>query len=104
MRGIEPSTHISWAQISATSCRPSCRAASAGATAVRSLVAVKTTLTTSAGFRSLLSRTWATSSRVEARIASRSSTSTRVAPRTARTATSTSDSHGSATAAPSFPA
>src|SRR5579871_4709628 len=86
-RGIAPGTPISPAHNSGTSWKPSLRAASAGNSAVRSLVAVKITLMTSSVLRSLRVITSVTSSAVPARISARSSAPTWIAPRTARTAT-----------------
>src|SRR5690606_26883976 len=70
---------------SGTSWKPSLRAASAGNSAVRSGVAVNSTLITSSVVSSLRSMTWVTSSVVPAMIESRSLASTWIAPRIART-------------------
>ena len=87
-RGIAPGTAISVAQSSGTSVIPISRAAYAGNSAVRSGVAVNTTLIRSSLVRSLRSSIARTSSEAAARIWSRSLSSTWIAPRTARTATS----------------
>src|SRR5690606_1040092 len=86
-RGSDPGTAISDAHSSGTSWNPSLRAARAGNSAVRSGVVVKMTLMTSSVLSSLRAITSDTSSVVASRIWSRSSASTCVAPRTARTAT-----------------
>src|SRR5579875_18826 len=86
-RAMAPGTAISVAQISGTSWKPILRAASAGNSAVRSGVTVNSTLITSSVVRSLRLITAVTSSAVPSRIASRSSASTWIAPRIARTAT-----------------
>src|SRR5215469_12689878 len=86
-RGIAPGTAISLAQSSGTSWNPILRAASAGNSAVRSGVAVKTTLITSSGTRLLRVITSVTSSVVPSRMSARSLASTWTAPRIALTAT-----------------
>src|SRR3954470_8095948 len=85
--GMAPATSISWVHISGTSPMPSSRAATAGNSLCTSGVAVNTIEMTSSLVRSLDSRTAVTSSRVEARACSRSSASSWMAPRTARTET-----------------
>src|SRR5262249_19897050 len=84
-RGMAPGTAISAAQISGTSWKPILRAASAGNSAVRSGVAVNSTLITSSVVSSFRDMTSVTSSAVPSSIASRSSPSTWIAPRTALT-------------------
>ena len=84
---MAPGTGISIEHISGTAWKPSLRAASAGNSAVRSGVAVKSTLITSSGVRSLRLITALTSSAVPSRMASRSSASTWIAPRMAMTVT-----------------
>src|ERR1017187_5795871 len=82
---MAPGTAISDAQISGTSWKPILRAASAGNSAVRSGVAVNSTLITSSVVSSLRVMTSVTSSAVASSIASRPAESTCTAPRTALT-------------------
>src|SRR5215470_8836796 len=84
-RGMAPGTAISAAQISGTAWKPILRAASAGNSAVRSGVTVNSTLITSSVVRSLRLMTAVTSSAVPSRMASRSTASSWMAPRIART-------------------
>src|SRR3569833_477848 len=86
-RGSACVTPNSVVHSSGTSWKPSLRAASAGNSAVRSGVAVKMTLITSSVVMALRVITSVTSSAVPARIWSRASASTWIAPRTASTAT-----------------
>ena len=83
---MAPAMSSSWVHISGTSPMPSSRAATAGNSLCTSGVAVNTIEMTSSLVRSLASSTAVTSSRVEARTCSRSSASSWMAPRTARTA------------------
>src|SRR5215207_6408762 len=85
-RGSACGTSISVVHVCLTSTMPSSRAASAGNSDTRSGVAVNRMLITSSWPRSLRSSTALTSSRVASSTCSRSSASTCVAPRMARTA------------------
>src|SRR5262245_3011597 len=86
-RGRAPGTSISLAHSSGTSWKPILRAARAGNSAVRSGVAVKTTLITSSVTRPLRVMTSVTSSVVPSRTAVRSLAPIWTAPRIALTAT-----------------
>lgn len=84
-RDNAPGTEISVVQSSGTSSQPSSRAARAGNSLRRSAVTVKIALMIASVPRSLAETSASSSSRVADRIASGSSASTVVAPRSART-------------------
>src|SRR6478672_7248816 len=86
-RGMDPSISSSRVQISGTSVKPSMRAAYAGNSETRSVVAVKMIEMKSSSTQPLASITWVTISATRSSMWSRSSTSSCVAPRTALTAT-----------------